>query len=297
MENEIVRHTNQALTIWNDKAAIKKQFGANLTDVEFDFFVSLGAALSLNPFTREIWAVKYGKADAQIFIGRDGYRRKAQELEVYERHFSAPIYENDKFIIKNGIPEHESAEYKNRGALIAAYACVYTKGDVLRFWQRVELSEYNLKQSNWNSKPQTMICKVAEAQVLRGAFQGTFAGTYDESENWIDTKVEVMESKALPKKPLGKTAASRAIASIENGEKSIDAALSDLRDSYIVTPENEKKIRTPQTKYLQTIIDSVKSTADLEIVYQDLKGTGFNVDGLDIILLEMYNDKPTTLTK
>jgi hypothetical protein len=29
-----------------------------------------------------------------------------------------------------------------------------------------------------------MICKVAESQVLRMAYQGIFAGTYEESEKW-----------------------------------------------------------------------------------------------------------------
>jgi len=46
----------------------------------------------------------------------------------------------------------------------------------------VTMDEYNLRQGLWNSKPETMIKKVAEAQALRQSFQDLLAGTYSDAE-------------------------------------------------------------------------------------------------------------------
>ena len=44
------------------------------------------------------------------------------------------------------------------------------------------MEEYNSHKSLWNSKPLTMIRKVALVQALREAYPDRFAGTYDQSE-------------------------------------------------------------------------------------------------------------------
>jgi len=51
----------------------------------------------------------------------------------------------------------------------------------------VNIKDYDTKKSVWASKPETMICKVAEAQGLRMAFPALFAGTYNEAEDWTDS--------------------------------------------------------------------------------------------------------------
>lgn len=51
------------------------------------------------------------------------------------------------------------------------------------------LTEYATGKSLWVTKPETMIKKVAEAQVLRMTFVEEFNGTYDESEEWDDKKI------------------------------------------------------------------------------------------------------------
>ena len=178
--------TNQ-LTIWQRPDEVKKLFAPNLTDTEFQFFIGLGQKLGANPFTREIWALKYGTGAATIFCGRDFYRRKAQEQANYNGHVVEAVYENDDFRQENGLIKH-SFGLKNRGPLLAAYCIVKRKGIELDYYSKVLFSEYNTNQSNWKTKPESMIKKVAEAQALRAAFQGVFEGTYDESE----------ESKVVP---------------------------------------------------------------------------------------------------
>jgi phage recombination protein Bet len=187
----------QQVAIWNEKLdEIKKIFAPNLSNKEFEFFVGLGKELGANPFLREIWAVKYDASKpAQIFVGRDFYRKKAQSLPQYNGHLVDAVYANDEFYVENGTPHHKY-NLTNRGKLIGAYCVVYRKDIEHPYFVFVDFNEYNKGQSIWKEKPATMIKKVAEAQGLRGAFQGVFGGTYDESEAWIDENGnEVIEAQ------------------------------------------------------------------------------------------------------
>ncbi len=195
--NLVLRRNSTDISVWSEKLdEIKKLFAPNLITKEFEFFVELGKQLGANPFLREIWAVKYeANRPAQIFVGRDFYRKKAQSLPQYNGHIVDAVYENDEFFVENGIPKHK---YKltNRGKLVGAYCVVYRKDVEHPYFVFVDFNEYNKRQSTWKQMPATMIKKVAEAQALRGAFQGVFAETYDESESWINENGnEVIEAK------------------------------------------------------------------------------------------------------
>lgn len=182
MSTEIATQQNNSLSaIWNNTDEVRKQFAKDLSDIEFKFFVGLGKNLGANPFTREIWAVKYGTAPASIFLGRDFYRKKAQEQPDYDGHYSEAVYSNDDFSVESGVVKHKF-KLIDRGVLIAAYSIVKRKGISQSFYVLVNFSEYNLNQSLWKTKPESQLKKVAESQALRGAYQGIFGGTYDESE-------------------------------------------------------------------------------------------------------------------
>jgi phage recombination protein Bet len=183
--------TNE-IQIWNEEtklAEIKEMFGKNLTITEFTTFVEMGRALKLNPFMREVWAVKFGSSPAQIFIGRDGYRKNAQRNPEYEYHTVDAVYENDAFEIINGQVVHKY-NLKERGRLRGAYCMVKRRNASKEMLTYVEIGEYNTNQNVWKTKPATMIKKVAEAQGLRAAFQEMFQGTYDESEEWEAAQVQ-----------------------------------------------------------------------------------------------------------
>lgn len=198
MSTELATETMGIEKVWDRDSydKIRKMFAPQLTNQEFGMFVGLGKSLGANPFLREIWAVKYGNSEAQIFLGRDFYRRKAQEQPQYKGHQVDAIYSNDEFKMANGKPEH-SYSLQDRGELIGAYALVY-RSDNEPFFLTVKFSEYTTGKALWNQKPETMIKKVAEAQALRGAFQGVFAGTYDQSEEWVDEEIEQNPSQYAP---------------------------------------------------------------------------------------------------
>lgn len=192
----VEQRTTAALVNWNDpkmQMQIKETYGKNLNDAEWQLFVGLGVATGLNPFLREIWAVKYGTNAASVFIGRDGYRRSAQNHPEYEYHQVDAVYSGDTFeFTDNGVVHKYNL--KERGTLLGAYCIVKRKTAQKVMMNYVELKEYVQKFGVWTTKPATMIKKVAEAQGLRGAFQELFAGTYEESEDWQDKK----PSQAMP---------------------------------------------------------------------------------------------------
>lgn len=184
------------LDMWSNESKlmeIRKMVSPStpLTELEFSFLVQLGKATQLNPFMREIWVVKYrrrnrdsGKFEelpAQIFIGRDGYRKAAQRQKDYEYHQVNAVYSNDKFQIIDDIIHHTYG-FSNRGELLGAYCIVKRKSAERQTYVMATMKEYNQKQSLWNDKPETMIKKVAEAQALRQAFQEVLAGTYSDAE-------------------------------------------------------------------------------------------------------------------
>lgn len=184
--NELQKNNDTNLDIWHNEKQleeIKNVYAKGATATEFQTFVGVGRATGLNPFLREIWFVKYNQKDANIFIGRDGYRKTANRDKNYLRHHVEDVRLNDEFHYDANTGRiHHKYDFKNRGALFGAYCIVYMKNSEIPFYRFVELSEYDLKQSVWNGKKPTMIMKVAEAQCLKMACPELFGGTHDETE-------------------------------------------------------------------------------------------------------------------
>ncbi len=204
---------NKEIEIWKEKKgidAIRDVFGRGLSNSEFEILCQIGKATNLNPFLKEIWAVKYGNSPASIFIGRDGYRKVAQDHPDYDYHFSDTVYENDDFLVKEGVVKH-GYTVKNRGEIKGAYCIIKRKSSSKSVFNFVAFSEYSTGKSLWEKKPATMIKKVAEAQGLRSAFQSSFSGTFDENEQWEEEtetkkgKFENLKKKYGAKREKSKT--------------------------------------------------------------------------------------------
>jgi phage recombination protein Bet len=178
------------LIIWEQDAMLKQikaSYASKLNDLEFQQFVGMGRATGLNPFLREIWAVKYGSYAAQIFIGRDGYRKSAQANPDYDYHQVDAVYSADEFYVVDGEIKHKYNLGK-RGDLVGAYCIVKRKSAERAVYVYVDFKEYKGIGPLWENKPATMIKKVAEAQALRMAFQGLFAGTYSDAEEFREER-------------------------------------------------------------------------------------------------------------
>lgn len=234
---------HSSITLWEDDSRvqeIRKLFAPTLSEIEFQIFVGLGRASGLNPFTREIWAVKYDKSQAaQIFIGRDGYRKAAQSHKEYDYHQCDAVYENDKFSVVDGEPRHEYT-LSNRGKLVGAYCIAKRHKSSRPVYVFVDVNEYSTGKSVWRDKPATMIKKVAESQCLRACFQDLLGGTYGEEEmpkssenevtpvsksNQLLNKIKETKGKVIDinaEKETGEAANNAQLKSIHEGMKIVD---------------------------------------------------------------------------
>jgi len=141
---------------------VRDMCARNCTDNEFLLLMQLAKTYQLDPFAKQIWAVKYGNNPAAIFCGRDG--------------FLAIAHRSGKF---DGM---ESGTRKDEDDLVG-WCRVYRKDMSRPFEVEVSLSEYSTGKNLWQTKPKTMIVKVAEAHALRRAF--SISGLYSPEE--IDT--------------------------------------------------------------------------------------------------------------
>ena len=141
---------------------IRDMCARDCTDNEFLLLMQLAKTYQLDPFAKQIWAVKYPNAPAAIFCGRDG--------------FLAIAHRSGKF---DGM---ESGTRKDGDDLIG-WCRVYRKDMSRPFEVEVSLSEYSTGKNLWLTKPKTMIVKVAESHALRRAFG--ISGLYAPEE--IDT--------------------------------------------------------------------------------------------------------------
>lgn len=142
-------------------ALIKNTVARGTTNDEFKLFGYMASKYSLDPLIREIWCIKYGTAPATIFAGRDGF------LSIAHR--------SGQF---NGMKTER--EFDKDGKIISATCKVYKKEMEHPIEVTVYIQEYDTKKSNWARMPITMLCKVAESQALRKAFN--ISGIYAEEE-------------------------------------------------------------------------------------------------------------------
>ena len=139
---------------------IRNLFAKGLNETEFAVFLELAKRYRLDPFSRQIWAIKYGSEDAKIFVGRDGYLAVAHKSPYFDGMESGTLIDD-------------------KGELVG-WCRVHRSDMKVPFYVQVYASEYSTKKSLWLSKPRTMIQKVAECQCLRKAFN--LSGFYDPDE-------------------------------------------------------------------------------------------------------------------
>ena len=154
---------------------IKSTVAKNSTDEELYMFLSLAGQYGLDPFRKEIWFIKYGSKEPQIFTSRDGMVKIAKQEPDFKQINSFAVYENDDFELEqqmtvNGL-EITSFRHKfnakDRGGVIGAYCVIeyHTKKPLITY---VDYNEYKQGgSSTWKKNASAMIRKVAEKECCR----------------------------------------------------------------------------------------------------------------------------------
>ena len=149
-----------------------------VTDAEVNMFLSLCKFNKLNPFLKEVYLIKYGSSPATMVVGKDVLLKRAMRNPKYEGTKAGVITVNAKGELK----EREGTFVLDGETLVGGWAQVFVKGYATPIYASVSVKEYSTGQSNWKSKPATMIRKVALAQALREAFPEETTALYEASE-------------------------------------------------------------------------------------------------------------------
>lgn len=183
MADEIVRYEDrdgaQITLTPNDVAMYCASGGAELSQRDVVNFMATCKALGANPFLGDVYLVKYRNSEnAQIMAGKNYYTRVAVSIPTYDGMAAGIIC-----VTRDGQVAYRTGSMAYPGeTAIGGWAEVHDKRWGRPVRAEVAMEEYNSHKSLWNSKPLTMIRKVALVQALREAYPDRFAGTYDQSE-------------------------------------------------------------------------------------------------------------------
>lgn len=154
-----------------------------VTDQEVMMFLTLCKYQHLNPFLREAYLIKYGTSPATIVTGKDTFTKRAAKNPNYKGKEAGVIVIN----LKGEIEHREGTFVLKDEQIVGGWARIFAKDREPELYT-VSFDEYAGRKkdgtlnSQWATKPATMIRKVAVVQGLRECFPEDFEGLYSPEE-------------------------------------------------------------------------------------------------------------------
>lgn len=178
-----------AITQWTQEQTqlISSTIAPGCTADELKLFAYACQRTGLDPFQKQIYAIKRGKMTIQV--GIDGLRAIAErtgQLDGSETFFCGPDGEwKDVWLAKE--------------PPAAAKTIVYRKGASHPFTAVARFDDFNAKANLWLKMPAVMIGKCSECACLRKAFPADLSGLYsvDEMEQ-VETVTATVTSTPPP---------------------------------------------------------------------------------------------------
>ena len=187
-----------AITQWtaDQQKLISSTIAPNCTPDELKLFAYACQRTGLDPFSKQIYAIKRGGAGGSkmtIQVGIDGLRAVAErtgQLDGSETFFCGPDGEwKDVWLAKE--------------PPAAAKTIVYRKGASHPFTATARFDDFNAKQNLWLKMPAVMIGKCSECACLRKAFPADLSGLYSADEMEQAETVTVTATPAPALAPAG----------------------------------------------------------------------------------------------
>lgn len=202
------QHTLSDPRNWNttDIELVKQTICKNSTDDELKLFIGVCQRTQLDPFARQIYAIKrFDKAlDREVMsiqVAVDGLRIIAQRSKEYDGQLGPYWCGPDgawkdvwleNFLpsaAKVGVIRKDWKEPKWAVCLWSEFAQMYFDKNYTKTWVPTPM---------WKKMPTHMLAKVAESSALRGAFPQELSGMYTEDEMAASDKVSSSEIKDDP---------------------------------------------------------------------------------------------------
>jgi len=165
----LVQYTTDQLDV------LKRTVARDLTDAEFALFVEVCKRSKLDPFRKQIYAIKRqagGEYRVTFQTSIDGFRVIAARTREYEGQVG-PFWCGPDGVWKD--------VWLDKGAPAAAKIGVYRKGFREVMWGVARFTSYS-SANLWLKMPEVMIAKCAEALALRRAFPEDLANLYTDDE-------------------------------------------------------------------------------------------------------------------
>ena len=176
-------------------------------------FIQVAKAYNLDPFKREIYAVPYGQGDKRrltIITGYEVYLKRAERTGLLDGWEATIEGEFEKYQTTRDIRKHDGTIWKKTvtavrpkdGKPVVAKITIHRIDRAYPTVWEVDFDEYYQNNEMWDSKPRTMIKKVAIAQGFRLAFPDELGGmpyTSDELPDHmthLDPEKEIVTTQA-----------------------------------------------------------------------------------------------------
>ena len=186
-----------AITQWTQEQTqlISSTIAPGCTPNELKLFAYACQRTGLDPFSKQIYAIKRGKMTIQV--GIDGLRSIAER--------SGQLDGSSTFWIGDTEGSQWSDVWLGSKPPAAAKTIIYRKGCSHPFVGVARFQDYNAGQGLWSKMPSAMLAKCSEALALRKAFPADMSGVYtvDEMEQAEAVTVTATATPAPALAPAG----------------------------------------------------------------------------------------------
>lgn len=214
------------------RAIIKQTVAKDCTEAEFGLFIEVCKSTGLNPFARQIYAIKRGGA-MTIQTGIDGYRVLAERSGKYAGQVGPFWCDAD-------------GEWKDvwlDGTPVACKIGVLRRDFAEPMWAVARTAAYQqTTNALWKTMPEVMIAKCAEALALRKAFPEHITNVYTADEMAQadnPAPLSYVEQDTAPAAP--PTASAKQTLGTKLDQALKNAAITTLLVEMGLTSENEQR--------------------------------------------------------